>query len=258
MNTLFANSPDSVKIAYDRNGTGERTIVLIHGGGSNRQDWHNFDYVGRLQKDFTVIALDLRGHGESGLPTDPADYTIDKMGQDILSVADACEVESFVVWGFSYGGKIGRYLATQSERIAKLAMMSTPMGRSVPDELREEIEGFCERWPPILQAKNDGTLNLDSLSQNDREFLNNFNIPVMMAWGQAMIEWPTIEPVNFLCPVLWLAGSEDKPVMDSVMEYKQSLKGSKVQLHVVEGLNHEQIFEEIDKVFASMLAFTQS
>jgi pimeloyl-ACP methyl ester carboxylesterase len=30
--------------------------------------------------------VDLRGHGESDLPTDPADYTTDKMGQDILTV----------------------------------------------------------------------------------------------------------------------------------------------------------------------------
>jgi pimeloyl-ACP methyl ester carboxylesterase len=257
VDTLFVNSPDNVRMAYDRRGTGP-AIMLIHGGGSNRQSWHDVDYVSRLQKDFTVITPDLRGHGESGLPIDPADYTIDKMGQDILSVADACGVEGFVIWGFSYGGKIGRYLATQTERVSKLTLMSTPLGRSVPDELRKEIEGFCDRWSPILRAKNDGTLNLDSLSQDDQEFLHNFNIPVMMAWGRAMIEWPIIEPADFLCPVLWLAGSEDQPVMDSVMEYKQSLMGSKVQLHVFEGLNHEQVFEEIDEVFASMLAFTQS
>ena len=258
MNTLFANSPDSVQIAYDCSGTGGPAIVLVHGGGSNRQDWHDAGYVSRLQEDFAVITLDLRGHGESDLPTDPADYTTDKIGRDILTVADACGVERFIIWGMSYGGKVSRYLAAQSERVAKLILMGTPMGPSVSGEIRQEIEGFCAHWPPIIQAQSDGTLDIGALSQDDREFLLNFNVPVIMAWGRAMLDWPTIKPADFRCPTLWLAGSEDQPAMASVREFEQSLKGSRVQLHIVEGLNHEQVFERIDKVFATMLAFTQN
>ena len=121
--------------------------------------------------DFTVITLDLRGHGESGLPTEPADYTIDKMMQDVLAVADACEVERFTIWGFSFGGRVGRYLAAQSERVDKIILMGTPLGAGLSDEFRQEFEDFCAHWPPIIQAQRDGTLDLDSLSQDDREFL---------------------------------------------------------------------------------------
>jgi len=257
MKTLFASSPDGVQIAYDRIGKGP-ALVLVHGGGSNRQTWHEAGYVERLQKDYTVITLDLRGHGESDLPTDPAEYTTDKMGQDILFVEDACGFEKFIIWGVSYGGKVSRYLVAKSERITKLVMMGIPMGASVTDEIRKDIEAFCERWPPILQAQSDGILDLDALSQDDREFLQSFNIPMMMAWGGAMVDWPFIVPADFRCPTLWLVGSEDQPAMDSVSEYEQSLKGSNVQHHIVDGLNHEQTFEEIDKVFDPMLAFTQS
>lgn len=257
MNTLFADSPDGVRIAFDRSGTGP-ALMLIHGGGSNRQEWHEVGYVGRLRKDFTVITLDLRGHGESGLPTEPADYTIDKMMQDVLAVADACEVECFTMWAFSYGGRVGRYVATQSERVAKIVLMGTPLGLGISGEFRRNIEDFCVHWPPIIQAQCDGVLDLDSLSQNDREFLHSFNVPVMMAWGRAMLDWPVIEPADFRCPTLWLVGSEDRGAMTSVTEYGQLLKGSRVQLHIVEGLNHEQVFDEIDKVFATLLAFTLS
>ena len=136
--------------------------MLLHGGGNSRQVWHEAGYVKRLQDNFTVITPDLRGHGESGLPTDPADYTIDKMMQDVLAVADACEVERFTIWGFSFGGKVGRYLAAHSERVAKIILMGTPLGVGVSDEFRQYFEDFCAHWPPIIQAQRDGALDLDA------------------------------------------------------------------------------------------------
>jgi pimeloyl-ACP methyl ester carboxylesterase len=223
-----------------------------------RQEWHEAGYVRRLRDNFTVIALDLRGHGESGPPTDPADYTTDKMGQDILAVADACGVERFAMWGMSYGGKVSRYLAVQSERVAKLILMGTPLGLGVSGELRQDAIDFRAYWPPIVQAQRDGTLDLDSLSQDDQDFLRDFNVPVMLAWVGAMLDWPAIEPADFRCPTLWLVGSEDRHAMASVKEYEESLKGSRVQVHIVQGLDHEQVFAEIDRVFPTMLAFTQS
>ncbi len=98
MKTQHITSLDNVRIAYDQNGAGP-AIILLHGGGSDRQVWHNTGYVERLQENFKVITLDLRGHGESDLPTDPADYSINKMGQDILTVADACgAIAIFLLW----------------------------------------------------------------------------------------------------------------------------------------------------------------
>ncbi len=256
METKYITSPDGIKIAYDQQGAGP-AILLVHGGGSNRHVWHEIGYTERLHRDFTVITLDLRGHGESSLPTDPEFYTSDKMGDDILDVARSCGFEKFTVWGMSYGGKVSRYLASRSNRVEKIIIMGIPMGPGVTDKMRQDIEDFCEHWVPILQAQDDGTLRLDSLSDEDREFLQDFKVPVIMAWGQAMLDWKAIEPADFLCPALWLIGSEDQPAMESFGKYETSLSGSKVLYHIFEGLNHTQVLEEINKVFPTMLAFTQ-
>jgi pimeloyl-ACP methyl ester carboxylesterase len=232
--------------------------MLLHGGGGSRQEWHEAGYVKRLRGDFTVVTADLRGHGESGMPTDPADYTTDKMGQDILAVADACGVERFTIWGMSYGGKVSRYLAVQSGRVAKLILIGTPLGPGVSGELRQDAIDFLTHWPPIVQAQRDGTLDLDSLSQDDQDLLRRLNVPVMLGWVRAMLDWPAIEPADFHCPTLWLVGSEDRHAMANIKEYEQSLKGSRVHVHIVEGLDHEQAFAEIDSVFPTMLAFTKS
>jgi pimeloyl-ACP methyl ester carboxylesterase len=257
MDTLFATSPDGTRIAYERCGAGP-VLILLHGGGSRRQEWRDAGYVERLQDNFTVVTIDLRGHGESDQPTEPADYAIDKMVQDVLAVADACGSERFTIWGFSFGSRVGRYIASHSERVAKIVLMGATLGVGISDEFRREIAEFCQHWPPILQAQREGALDLDSLSQDDREFLQRFNVAAMMAWGQAMLDWPAVEPIDFLCPALWLVGSEDRMAMISAKAYESSLRGSKIQLQIVEGLNHGQIFDEIDRVFATMLAFTQA
>ncbi len=257
MDTLFATSPDGMRVAYDRCGHGP-ALLLLHGGGGSRRDWHDTGYVGRLCDGFTVVTLDLRGHGESSLPTDPADYAIDRMEGDILAVADACGLERFAVWAMSYGGKVGRYLAVHSERVSRIILMGTPLGPGVVGERRQQAVDFVAHWPPIVQAQQDGTLDLDALSEMDRDMLGRLNVPVMLGWVRAMLDWPSVEPADFRCPALWLVGSEDLHAMASLEEYGESLQGSRVQVQILEGLDHEEVFDEIDRVFPVMLAFTES
>ena len=257
MNTRFAATPDSQKIAYDLSGAGP-AIILLHGGGGSRHEWHEAGYVSRLKDHFTVIALDLRGHGESSQPTDPADYTIDQVQGDILAVADDCGVERFSLWAMSHGGRIGRYLAATSARLNSIVLMSTLLGPGASGDLRQEVLDFCAHWPPILEGQRSGTLDLASLSRHDQEFLHAFNVPAMLGWGRAMLDWPSVEPADFRCPALWLVGSEDRRTMQSFKEFEASLAGSRVEVRILEGLNHGQVFDEIDQVFPVTLAFTQA
>jgi pimeloyl-ACP methyl ester carboxylesterase len=253
----FVPSPDGTQIAYDQSGTGP-ALILLHGGGVTRQDWHDTGYVQRLQEGFTVATMDLRGHGESGRPTDPSSYTPEKMGQDILAVADACGIEHFALWGMSYGGKVGRYLAVWSERVSALILMGTPLGPGVSGERRQQALDFLAHWPPIVQAQQAGTLDPSTLSESDRDLLRRLRVPSMLGWVRAMLDWPAVEPAHFCCPTLWLIGSEDPHAMDSLRQYRQALRGSKVQVHLADGLDHDQVFDEIDEVFPTMLAFTQA
>jgi len=255
MSTLYAISPDCVRIAYDVNGDG-RPILLLHGGLQTRQVWHH--YVERLKTEFKVIAMDIRGNGESDKPARPADYVIEKHCQDILAVADACRVERFAIWGFSLGGNIGRYLAAQSSRVASLIMIGITFGPGASDNFRRHIIEFRDHWLPILQAEKDGTLDVHSLAPQDQEQLQSGNMPMIVAQASGMLEWGSILPGDVLCPTLWLAGSRNEAAMEGIREYEPMLKGSKVQVQIVEGLDHMQELFEIDEVLPVMLSFARA
>ena len=89
--TLFAHSPDGVRIAYDSVGEG-RPIVLIHGFASSReQNWRSTGWIDRLAAaGFRVVSFDCRGHGKSDKPHQPAAYG-EHMIDDILAVMDAAQ-----------------------------------------------------------------------------------------------------------------------------------------------------------------------
>jgi pimeloyl-ACP methyl ester carboxylesterase len=263
LKTRFAISPERFRIAYDVSGRGP-AIMLLHGGGGSRQEWHAGGYVARLKDDFKVITVDLRGHGESDKPTDPACYTTDKMGQDFLAVADACGVDKFILWGYSFGSNVGRYLAARSERVEKMIMVGSPLGPGVSGEWRQMALDFRARWAPSVQRQlgdgREGPFDPQLLPRKDQEEIQRLSfpgalVPVILAWSSAMLEWAVVRPADFRCPALWLFGSRNGNAMASYKKYEKSLKGSKIQVRIFEGFDHEQEFTQIDRVLSVILAF---
>jgi pimeloyl-ACP methyl ester carboxylesterase len=258
MTTSFATSPDSTRIAFDVSGAGT-PILLLHGGGSQRFEWHEAGYVDRLKDEFTVITVDLRGHGESDKPTDPAMYTTDKMGEDILAVADACNARHFLVCGFSFGGNVSRYLASCSGRIAKLVMLGNRLGTGVSGEFRRMVLDFRERWTSVV--KNAGiSFDPKLLSTKDQEDIRQFSfpgetLPYVLAWSTAMLEWGTVTPKDLLCPSLWIIGTANTNALAGYKEYEKELAYSRVQVRLFEGMTHEQEFKNIEQVLPVILEF---
>ena len=120
----FVTAADGVTLAYERHGEGP-AIVLVHGFGSSRmQNWKSTGWYGGLAAaGFSLVAMDCRGHGDSGKPHDEKAYGHDRMAQDVLSVMDGCGLEQALVLGYSMGGFIGlRLLAAHPGRVLKLAV----------------------------------------------------------------------------------------------------------------------------------------
>ena len=120
----FVTASDGTAIAYERHGDGP-AILLVHGFGSSRlQNWKSTGWFGGLtEAGFSIVAMDCRGHGDSGKPHDVAAYGHDRMADDVIAVMDACGLTQPFVLGYSMGGFIGlRLLAAHPDRVQRLAL----------------------------------------------------------------------------------------------------------------------------------------
>ena len=112
-------SSNGVDIAYVDIGGGS-PILLIHGFGSNHAvNWESTGWIFTLTRaGRRVIAMDVRGHGESAKLYDPSAYRPSAMAQDAANLLDHLGLQHADVMGYSMGARIGAFLAI--ERPAKV------------------------------------------------------------------------------------------------------------------------------------------
>jgi pimeloyl-ACP methyl ester carboxylesterase len=96
-----------VRIAYEVVGAGD-PIVLVHGFASSRtMNWKTPGWYRTLEDaGRQVIALDVRGHGESSKPHDHARYEEGELALDVVRLLDHLGHERADVMGYSMGGFI--------------------------------------------------------------------------------------------------------------------------------------------------------
>jgi pimeloyl-ACP methyl ester carboxylesterase len=97
---------DGQQLVYREVGTG-RPLVLIHGLFSNAWvNWIKYGHAGRLaEAGFRVIMPDLRGHGDSAAPHDPAAYPPDVLARDGEALLRHLNLSDYDLGGYSLGGR---------------------------------------------------------------------------------------------------------------------------------------------------------
>ena len=132
-----AASADGVPVRYEVRGTGEPAIVLIHGWTNSRGIWGRHPET--LARSHRVVALDLAGHGISGV--DRKDWTVRAFGQDVVAVADQLGLDRIVLVGFSMGGPVIIEAAGQlADRVVGLIFVDTVQDPDAPPVGKEGVE----------------------------------------------------------------------------------------------------------------------
>lgn len=104
-------------------------VVLLHGGSAHSHWWDFF--AGTLADAYRVVALDLRGHGNSD-HADPPAYRIDDYADDVAACIDTLGLTRTMLVGHSMGGVVAAaYAGRASERLAALVIVDSQVRISV-------------------------------------------------------------------------------------------------------------------------------
>ena len=97
-------------------------LIMSNSLGTTLRMWD--DQAPALAQQFRLIRYDRRGHGKTGAPKGP--YTMDRLGRDVINIADALGVKKFNWVGLSMGGMVGQWLgANAPDRVEKLIITNT-------------------------------------------------------------------------------------------------------------------------------------
>src|SRR5437016_3916369 len=120
----------AVEIAYLDEGEGD-PVILVHGFASSKNvNWVYPAWVSELKKDGRrVIALDNRGHGDSGKLYDAAQYEIAVMAGDVIALMDHLQIARADIMGYSLGSRMTAILAlTLPKRLRAPLLGGTGIG----------------------------------------------------------------------------------------------------------------------------------
>ena len=120
-------------------------LLLLHGYPQTHVMWHKIGP--RLARDFTVVAPDLRGYGDSSKPrgdSEHLNYSKRVMARDQVEVMQQLGFESFYLVGHDRGARVSHRLTKDHpQKVRKLAVLDI-----IP--LTECSKSSTKRWPPIL------------------------------------------------------------------------------------------------------------
>lgn len=115
---------DGIRVRYARKGDGAQAVLFIHGFGGDLDNWlFNLE---PLADAYTVVALDLPGHGQSSPRL--AGTTLAQMAGFVARFMDVAGIDAAHVVGHSMGGGVAAQLAVDApQRVLSVALVS-PVG----------------------------------------------------------------------------------------------------------------------------------
>jgi haloacetate dehalogenase len=144
-------TPDAeIELVYRGQGP---PLLLLHGYPQTHAMWH---LVGpRLAEDFTVVAADLRGYGDSSKPfgdEDHSTYSKRAMAWDGVQVMDALGFDSFAVVGHDRGGRVAHRMALDHrERVTRIAVLDIVPTRHLFGTVNKDLATDYYHWFFFIQ-----------------------------------------------------------------------------------------------------------
>ena len=246
---------DGTRLHYAYGGpAGGPAVIFLHGVADSS---FSFSRVFPLMPDgFRLLALDQRGHGESGRP-DTA-YDIDDFAGDVLGIMNALQIATATVVGHSMGSFVARRVAERApERVSRLVLIGTALTprNGVMADLRQAVQSLTD---PVEEAFirefQLGTIARPVPGEFMKRVVRESQKLPARVWRAAFDGMWRFEPRwPLTCPTMILGG--DRDAVFSVEEQSALFTSTeRSTLHVEAGAGHALHWEDPERFVA--LAFS--
>ena len=247
---------NGIVIEYQDGGQGS-PVLLGHGYSATGRMWDG--QRAALGDRYRIISWDMRGHGQTESPSDPAQYSAALTVADMRALLLHCGIERAVVGGLSLGGYVSLafYLAHPEMVRALVICDSGPGYRNA--EARAAWNARAHERAAELEAKG-----LDALAGRSREMreamghhgsaqgLAHAARGMLAQEGSAVIDGLATIRV----PTLIIVGDQDRPFLAPCEYMANKIPGA--QLEVIAGAGHASNLDQPAAFNRVLLEFLQS
>jgi len=198
---------DGIDIYYEDHGQGP-AVLLSHGYSATSRMWAG--QIAALAPHYRVIVWDMRGHGESDCPNDPAAYSEALTVEDMAALLRKCGIERAVIGGLSLGGYMSlAFHLAHPEMVRALMLFDTGPGFRNDDARRAWTESAQQR------ARDLEVRGLAALGQSDEVRASRHRSALGLAGAArgmlAQADGRIIDSLDKIAvPTLVLVGADDK------------------------------------------------
>jgi pimeloyl-ACP methyl ester carboxylesterase/ketosteroid isomerase-like protein len=236
----YANAGDT-KIYYEIYGSG-KPLVMLHGGIAG-STYEMAELIDHFSKYYQVIAISTRGHGKSGIGTQP--HTYEQKAKDVMAVLNEVTKDSVTVFGFSDGGYTGYYLASLfPARVKQMVIIGAAETQPGDYKINLKVSDMMK----MDQAYWEQQLKL--MPEPDR--LQEMFDKVSDATAKMQISKDFFSTIK--CPVLVMAGNHDQ-----FLSTQRVVAASKMipnaELAIIPNATHAAFLENFPAVWAATSSF---
>src|SRR6058998_397122 len=162
-------SVNGLRIHYlDWGAEGKPPLIVLHGIGRVA---HTFDHIApHFTGKYHVMAIDMRGHGDSGWDSKGA-YLVEDYTKDIEALAEQLHLRNIVIWGNSTGGRVAQVFAGLHPELVAAVISEdvgperpTQVAESVTRQLKQEDEkGWASEEELLAQLKTTSSRTPDAI-----------------------------------------------------------------------------------------------
>ncbi len=236
LNVLQKSAIRNPEFAIDR-----PALLFLHYFGGSSRSW--IEVIDRLACDYTCVAPDLRGFGDSE-GSAAASFTVKDYADDVAALVDDLKLKRFVLIGHSMGGKIAlQFAAGQPSGLASLVLLAPSPPTSEPMDEAERMRllaGHGVRFAAEETARKITTHPIHaSMSKRIVEDNLRSSRPAWLAWlNHGSREDISGEVPSIKVPVMVVAGAADPVLTANLLEREVVRRIAGASLAVLSNVGH--------------------